>query len=388
MSITLVYHDSKRTGARYDPEKGWISYKIDVRVGGKRYRQNFDTRKKAEDFVGALKSKHAYSKAGVRINSRSITVRELFDCRLSLITNEKEVKRATRVFNLFCETIPSRFDIADIRKAHFQQYINERLGVKPETINREVTILSTAFKQAAEIFPIELEHYEPPDIARPRTKKGRKPKHIITEAEKDLIVRSIITQRLPKERRQRSQNRPTVAAMFEIGWLLGLRFTEVRRLRKSDLKAKTLRVVRWKTGTVSLIEFLPDQAVEILSKSSSPTEYIFDLTCSETTFLDMLREACKANGIKYGRGEIDGMTFHNTRHSFTSRLIQVTDMATAAEFTGHSDMQMVAYYSHASTASKKAAMEALYGNGKNLREIYDKVVSGEMDFEAFLAAIK
>lgn len=92
--------------------------------------------------------------------------------------------------------------------------------------------------------------------------------------------------------------------------------------------------------------------------------------------------------MKYGRNEQDGITFHSNRHSFTTRLIQVTDIATARAFTGHSNAEMVGYYSHASADSRRAAMEKLYGKStEDLRQIYDNIVSGEFDFDEFVEAV-
>lgn len=69
-------------------------------------------------------------------------------------------------------------------------------------------------------------------------------------------------------------------------------------------------------------------------------------------------------------------------------MIQVTDIATARAFTGHSNAEMVGYYSHASADSGKAAMEKLYGKStEDLREVYDNIVSGKLDFEQFVEAI-
>lgn len=396
-TIKRVEFTNRKPHLRYDSaSKKYIGYQIDVRAGKKRHRNTFATRGEAERFIDELRKKLVYSKAGVKTEVRSaVNIRQLFAKRLEKITNRKELIRATRVFASFGDVFGYPPNVSDIRKAHFQTYINVRLetGVKPETVNREVTILSTAFKQAASLFPVDLEDYEPPQIIRPRFKKGKRNKRVITETEKDLIVDSILKNRLPNEHLTRTRSRPAVAAMFELAWLLGLRFAEVKNLLKTDFKPndRSLRVVRWKTGDVDILEFLPDRVIEIFQKAESPTEYIFDLPCSDHTFADLIKEGCEANGIKYGRAEIDGVTFHSTRHSFTSRIIQVTDMATAAAFTGHSSKEMVDYYSHASTESKKQAMEKLYGGKKvkaDLRDIYDKVVAGALDFEAFKKALE
>jgi len=113
----------------------------------------------------------------------------------------------------------------------------------------------------------------------------------------------------------------------------------------------------------------------------------FQTPTSDHTLTAILREACNAVGIPYGRDTTGGITFHNTRHSFTTRLIAVTDLATARSFTGHSDNQMVAYYSHATAESQRAAMEALYGSD-NLREIFDAVRDEKMSFDDFKKVVK
>jgi hypothetical protein len=69
---------------------------------------------------------------------------------------------------------------------------------------------------------------------------------------------------------------------------------------------------------------------------------------------------------------------------------RVTDAATTAEYTSHSSLEMVDYYSHASEESMRLAMERMYGEGseKRLKEIFQKVRSRKMTFDEFMAAIK
>lgn len=114
------------------------------------------------------------------------------------------------------------------------------------------------------MFPDHLDGYEPPRVVRPRYKKQTTRNRLITEMEMRSMVETISNDRLPREKYNRTGSRPVVAAMLELAWMLGLRFGEVRRLLKTDFNAKqkSLRVVRWKTGNVSLLEYLPDRAID------------------------------------------------------------------------------------------------------------------------------
>ncbi len=398
VSITKVEFKNRKPHLRYDTDKKvWIGHRIDVRVGKKRYRNTFRTKGEAERFIDDLRARKLYRGAGLKYMARAdVPLRELFRKRLEQLTNPKEIVRATRIFDLFEGSFEYPPAVTAVRSAHIQNYINERLatGVKPETVDREITIISSALRQAPVLFTDALEEFEPPRVPRPKYKKRKKKKRVITESEKDLIIKAILSDRLARENEIRTRNRQVTAWIFEIGWLLGFRFSEVLGLLKTDFnkKARSLRVMRWKTDTVSTLNYLPGRVMEIViaASESSKSGKIFDLTCSEHTFTDMIGRACRANGITYGRAEMDGVTFHSTRHSFTSRLVQVTDIATAGEYTGHSSSEMVDYYSHPSEESKRLAMERLYGNGRAtpLAEIYEKVRSGEMDLADFIAALK
>jgi len=320
----------------------------------------------------------------------------LFDRRLGQIQNPKEVIRATRIFELFEAIFDYPTKVTEIRKAHFLAYISSRLetGVKPETVDREVTIVAAALGQGPMLFPEDLEDFDPRTvIKRPKVSRRKRRKRVITGDEKDAIIRQILTQRLARENPVRTGARPVTAWIFEIGWLLGLRLSECLGLLKTDADRprRTLRVRRFKNDEVTYLAYLPDRVFDILDEAAaaSSTERVFDLSCSEHTFTDIISRACRSLGITYGRGETDGVTFHSTRHSFTSRLTKVTDIATAREYTSHSSGKMVDYYSQPDEDSKRRAMEAMYGEGREeqLADIYKKVRAGKMELEEFLAAL-
>lgn len=388
--ITRTELNRKQSGSTWDPKsKKYVTYKINVRVNGRRYRQSgFATRKKAEEFVDALKLKKAFRKAGIQAPVGTIRIEQLLDKRRSLITNQAEKQRAARIFEYFLDQHGNP-EVNEVRSSHFQHFINARIndGVKPETVNREINLLSAAFRRAPEMFPDELEEYEPPKIPRPRFKRKRREK-IITEKEKDRILKWFYRPQ-GKETEAKYNNRVRVGRMFELAWLLGLRYSEIASLKKPDFRAaeRRLTVRRHKTSTTSEIEFLPDAVCNLLNDAvkASRTDFIFTHTgSSPKNFYSLLKAAIESAGLVYGRAE--GITFHSCRHSFISRLVRVTDIATAQTFSGHSTGHMVALYSHASAESRQAAMNRLYGNAgtREMKNLYLLVRDGKISFEEFI----
>jgi integrase len=402
MAITRVTSKKKRSGWTYDSkEKLWYSYLIDVRVGGERIRERgFKTREKAEEAISELREKAKRERLGLKTGKvRLITVRELLDRRLKDLEGTKEYTRASRIFKYFLNLIPDDLKVTELKRAHLKSFNTARRadGVKNETITREMNPLASALHDAGEMFS-ELEDWVCPPVPREQvSRKGRE--RVVTEKEKNLICKDLLREPLEGETRAEAENRHRIARMFELAWLLGLRLGECLKLLKSDYRAeeRTLRVVRWKTGETTVFEFLPDEALRVLDDASraSGSEYIFTLTGSyPKDFYKILRAACERNDIIYGRDRADGLTFHSNRHSFTTRLIQVTDPATAKSFTAHSREEMVLYYSHASKESRRAAMEKLYGergNGKitqeKAREVFEKIRENKMKFAEFYELI-
>jgi integrase len=392
MSVKRVEFTYKRKELRKDPATGlYIGWQIDIRgTGGKRHRNTFATKQAAEAFIDALKKRKLYNKAGLPYTpTHAIRLSKLLARRIEIIPHPKEVVRARRVFAAFESIFDHDPLVTDIRTVHFQKFINERTEtVSPESVNREMTLLRTAFARASEMFPEEMEGYEPPKIPRPRFKQRRR-ERIITAEENTAILTHLYTP-VEGENEKQSLNRLRIARMWQMGWLLGLRYGEIEKLKKSDYDGQTLRVMRWKTGDVTVFEDLPDEVHTLLREAidASETDYIFTLNGSPPRyFYQILKKAAESAGLKWGRETVDSITFHNLRHSFVTRLIQVTDPATAKHFTAHSDETMVMLYSHATNASRKAAMQAMYGASTDkLTEIYERVRSGKMTLEEFLKA--
>ena len=404
MSIKTIYSDEKKKGWIFDYKvKKYRGYLLDayqyqgVDKPDKRRRLQFAHRQEAEATEAAFTGEKRNARLGIEPerHQKIITVRELFDKRLNFVSDSDRVA-AIRIFNDFIKILPfPDFSVTDVKKSHFTDYNNARLsaGVKAETVHREINRLSPAFKNANEYFSA-LEDYQPPRIPRPKKPRQNSQKHIITENEKNAIVGYLTRAQVGTDTVKQYENRVRIGRMFEIAWLLGLRFSEIAKLKKIDfdLPSKTLRVKRWKTDSFTNYDFLPDFVCRLIQAGieSSQTDYIFTHSGSRPKlFYILLREAVEASGMTYGRDFENGIVFHDTRHSFVTRLVQVTDLATAQNFSGHSTAQMLVHYAHPTDEARKNAMTKLYGKNetKNLREIFDAVRNDEMDFETFKSLI-
>lgn len=386
--IKLIQYSKQAKGTRYDPKRGcYVGYRVDVHIGGRRIRRGgFETKKEARHFIERLRAAERDKKAGlpVTLSDDAPYLSQLFDKRYDRIESHDERLRAKRVFDTFLE-VNGNMPVPELRRYHFQNYIDSRKDVKPETVNREMTVLSAALKQARDLFP-ELDAVELPRVVRPKFRRTPPKSRTISESEMKKIVEGIRKARpLQREYPQRRRAREPFARMFELCWLLGLRKQEAMQLKRADLKGRSLRVKRTKTNTVDILPHVPDRVVELLDTGHDP---IFAplKTVSKNTLESILEAACRYAGLEYGRDKEDGITFHRTRHSFISRLVKVTDIATAREYAGHSNAVMTAHYSHASDESKRLAMQRLYGDDP-LKELFEQVRSGEMEYNEFVDAL-
>lgn len=393
MKIKLATSQKKRKGYRYDPKREcYITYKIDGRVAGKRKRTGgFTTKKAAEDFISDLTLAHKYKKSGLKLVIRSPRVSELFEKRLAEITNEKERVRGKRVFAYFLSKIQSDPKVTEIGSAEFQIFKTSRLadGVKKETVNREMNLLSKAFADAPMLFPRELEGYEKPKLPRPKVNRKTNAT-TITPREKDSILKNFYAPQNGDSNGE-FKNRIRIGRMFELAWFLGMAYKEVAWLLKTDYspdgEAK-LSFTRHKTGQIVKFEWLPDRVHEIIREAIADSETEFIFTRSGSTpkdFYEIMRRCIEGAGIVYGRGK--GVTFHSTRHTFVTTAMQHADLKTVGSMSGHTDETMVLRYTHASPETRKRALQSMYSN-LDLRDIFNKVRAKKMRFEEFEKLIR
>ena len=410
MAISKVFSNEANPGWKFDQKKGkYFTYRIDVYFGNRRIREKgFQTRKEAENVIARLKQLEKENKFDLPQTKRGSTVADLFEKRLASLTSRKQKELEKRVLNYFSNLIPEGLKITEITSSHLQEFVRVRHAektkrgtqIKMQTVDRELTIVAAVLHSAGEFFP-ELENWVCPRIPRPKmTKRGRE--RVVTDAEKNKILRLLLASRRESESYFAWKARHRVGQIFQVAFQTGMRHGEIMQLRWSDYdeKAKSLRVVRSKTDSISYLSPLPESVMNIFASRRAESENDFIFTKSGKTppnFYRILKDACKAVGVQYGRYTTGGIILHDARHTFTTKLQQAgIDLATIQSFTGHSDKELVMRYSHARPESRKRAMQAIEAIETNspscleneLKEIYNSVQSGKLQFSEFVIKIE
>jgi integrase len=332
-------------------------------------------------------------------------VSELFELRESGLDSTpispQEQARMSRVFRTFLEILGPGARLVDITKSHYRKFAEKRIeeGVLPATANREITVIAATVKKASDYFP-EIRNFQPAPVFRPKFSK-RKRDHFITNEIRDRLLAYLSRPRDAGELEKDFRARVRAGLILKFALLTGLRHGEICLLRKSwlDRSRRMLRVERPKVDQSGEIVLSP-LALEVLELASRDLypggEFFFSrFGRPHHGFYRLMKEVCEDLKIPYGRKTIDGFVLHDARHTFiTSLASSGFDVSTISSFSGHSDAHMVANYTHASRDSRERASEHIArmfgGNGdreKELREIFERVKKGELDFEKFSAAI-
>ena len=241
--------------------------------------------------------------------------------------------------------------------------------VSERTVNLELRILVSVLKEANSWRPIE-EHYKP-----------------LTEQESD-IGQALTEEQLSRLERTAASN-PAWLVVYLAEMLAinsGMRSGEVKRLQLADvnLELQRLRIRRAGTKTDSgarLIE-LNVAALEAVTRlyqravmlgASKPEHYLlpadlsrhtrandplrgrigFDPTRHQGTFHSAWRSLRKAAGL-------DGLRFHDLRHSFISMLaVHGVPLPVVQSMVGHMSAAVTRHYTHISTQAARAAVELL-----------------------------
>jgi integrase len=152
----------------------------------------------------------------------------------------------------------------------------------------------------------------------------------------------------------------------------GARKGEICKIRRDhiDWGSMVLQIVGTKTEgrsagtTVRPVEIM-DSIAEILRERLAvipkDQQYIFTRSGGEVThYYEILRAACGATGVLYGRNVVGGLVTHDTRHTAATRMLQAGhDLATVGSVLGHTDRTMTMNYSHANRETVHKAMQVV-----------------------------
>lgn len=146
--------------------------------------------------------------------------------------------------------------------------------------------------------------------------------------------------------------RPEVQRAFLFSCNTGLRISDVRALRRKQVKDGRLHFVQQKTGGR---EYLPLNATakDLLGERGEPSEKVFDLPAKSTINRHVRLIAEEAGIDKY-------LTYHCSRHTYAVLLLSNdVPIYTVSKLMGHDDVATTEIYANVLDNAKKDAVEGL-----------------------------
>jgi len=177
-------------------------------------------------------------------------------------------------------------------------------------------------------------------------------------SEKDTLKEHILTER--EEGRLMEACSETLSPIIVVALNTGMRKAEILNLKwdQVDLKARRIKVEKTKSGKV---RFIPvnnalHNVLNRLGSENGQCPYVFFNPETMKPYVDMkkgFKAACRRAGI-------EGLRFHDLRHTFATRLVaKGADIETIRDLLGHHSITVTQRYTHSSDERKRAAVELL-----------------------------
>lgn len=335
--------------------------------GHRKRETGFLNRADVESAVSKIRQLEKEMKYGFVMPVEAPSLQEACEKKLSLTPNQHEYVRAKRVLSTFC--LVSQVDrINEIKTEHLQKFVDLRRkdGLSPQSVDRELNIISACLRSAVIHFS-SLSEWKVPCIPRPKHSKRRR-ERIIQGTELVRVMNILYSPPRDGETAAQSANRRNVGHVLLFANLTGARKGEICKLRWSqiDWDAGVIQIVGTKTENRSQQTsryIAMDRALKaiLLERQGVNGEFVFTRAGGEVThYYKIIREACQACGVKYGRDVAGGFVTHDARHTAVTQMLQKgIDLATIGSITGHGDRTMILRYGHATTESQRKAMRVL-----------------------------
>jgi integrase len=383
------------------------------RCNNKQFRVKKDTKDELLDLIAEIRRQESQEKANkkfglkVEIVSYFPTAAELFEKVLPTIPNHNHRTMSERVFNNFLELLPALIKVNEIKKHHFQIYINFRAGqlgkqskqpIRPQTIFKELYAISSALKQGAVYFD-SLEDWQTPGLPELPKNVKKKPRRerLVTNFELESIIKALSKPPTGKQTQAHFFHRIRLTHQIEFQYWTGLRRKEIASLKFSQFdknQQALLNVKRWKTDSVTKFFPLSKRAVEIIElrrELQKDCEFIFtpDGQPIEANYRT-LKRVCEKLKIPYGAFTDGGFVTHDLRHNFGTEILRETDVETARILLRHSNISQTGTYAHTSNDRLKEAVrkrDKIDYEGE-LKNFFKLVENGQITEPDFIKEIK
>lgn len=322
----------------------WMSFVYE----GRQIRRSTGTSDKrlAEAILGKIRAQIVEGRFFEKVKEESHTFEELMERYLT----EHAARRANRQSEQYCVNNLKEFfgnpQLRHITPKQIVTYKNKRFadGVKPATINRELTTLKKAFNLARR----EWEWCTDNPVCRVSMERENNTRDRWLSPEEEI---RLFNAALPWFREV------TVFALNT-----GMRMGEITALTWAgvDLFRRTVTVLRSKNGERRTIP-VNETVVGLLKQKHSKRDRNFDLvfTSQAGTALDGANIR-RALGSALKQSKIKDFHFHDLRHTCATRMVQAgVDLYKVQRILGHKSPIMTQRYAHHYPESLRDGVEAL-----------------------------
>ncbi|TFW18298.1 tyrosine-type recombinase/integrase [Duganella callida] len=310
------------------PYKDGKRWRHRIMVQGVRVSGTFDT--KAAALNWEAEQRNALS-SGVLVCITKTCADAFRRYELQVSRNKRGYRWEAGRLAAMAESSLGRITMAELKSCHIAAWRDERLrSVQGGTVTREMNLLSHVFSVARKEWQW-LATNPTRDVARPKAKPHRDRR--ITQDEIDRIC---IALRWPNDgslsRPETVQQRIALAFLFAIE--TAMRAGEICALRAGDVNGCVARLKMTKNGLPRNVALSP-RAMEIWAM-------VPDGFGIKTATLDAMFRAARK------RADIEGLTFHDTRHEAITRLAGKLNVLELARMVGHHDIKQLQTYYNAS----------------------------------------
>lgn len=367
----------------------------DFTKDGERHRPKAASKKELDEIIDSINEVARRKKYNLYVEPNIITIKQLVEAHTSdWNLSDRNVRHSKSILEALRDHLGEDFPVHLIKTADIKGFIRhlrierKKTALKSSTANRYMNIINAMFHQAEEHFS-GLETWKTPRMPfEPVEELGRE--RLLTEEEQALVFfglrapRGVIHTKRGDQRETEETVlvRHTLADILELALSTGLRQGEGRTLRwsKIDFTVREfdgfttygeIRLTKTKNRRNRSVPLNRDARDMLLRRrAESSSEWVFPNSLgtapiSATTLYKVLKRVCRAVGVSYGRYAEDGFTFHDSRHTAVTGMLQRgADLKTIGSIVGHTDETMTMRYSHATAHSRAKAVSSLE-RGKN-----------------------
>lgn len=298
-------------------------WQAQVAMRGVRKAKSFNTKREAQDWA----NRQEFLIVDGAANASKQPLRELFERYAREVSPHKrgarwEVIRLKR----FAQDRLADIRLDALRPSDFADWRDRRLlEVAPGSVNREMVLMSSVMTRARREWGL-IQFNPLSDVSKPSNPPPRDRRVSSDEIER---LRVIAGDDLSSIRA-----RTIHAFIFAIetamraGEIVGLTANTV------DLSKRVARLPKTKNGTSRDVP-LSSAAIELIERLPPTDGAIFGLTSQQ---LDVNFRAVR------DRAQIEGLTFHDSRHEAITRLAKKLDVLSLARMVGHRDIRMLQIY--------------------------------------------